>query len=73
MAPVTTGPKDVRIWTTCDSYQVRRCFDTCLVDYTEGAELVDQVLDVVRKEAEGTECLQGITSQRHSEIVTDSF
>ena len=28
-------------------------------DYTEGAELVDQVLDVVRKEAEGTECLQG--------------
>jgi tubulin beta len=27
--------------------------------YTEGAELVDQVLDVVRKEAEGTDCLQG--------------
>ena len=39
----------------------------CLKDYTEGAELVDSVLDVVRKEAEGTECLQGapliITSQ----------
>ena len=32
---------------------------THLADYTEGAELVDQVLDVVRKEAEGTECLQG--------------
>ncbi|KAK7863210.1 hypothetical protein R5R35_003460 [Gryllus longicercus] len=27
--------------------------------YTEGAELVDAVLDVVRKEAEGCECLQG--------------
>ncbi|GAA5858247.1 hypothetical protein JCM8547_004618, partial [Rhodosporidiobolus lusitaniae] len=27
--------------------------------YTEGAELVDNVLDVVRKEAEGTDCLQG--------------
>src|SRR5690242_2488031 len=27
--------------------------------YTEGAELVDQVLDVVRKEAEGCDCLQG--------------
>jgi hypothetical protein len=29
------------------------------IDYTEGAELVDAVLDVVRKEAEGTDCLQG--------------
>ncbi|KIM31359.1 hypothetical protein M408DRAFT_7141 [Serendipita vermifera MAFF 305830] len=27
--------------------------------YTEGAELVDSVLDVVRKEAEATDCLQG--------------
>ena len=27
--------------------------------YTEGAELVDQVVDVVRKEAEGCDCLQG--------------
>jgi len=27
--------------------------------YTEGAELVDQVLDVVRKESEGCDCLQG--------------
>ena len=26
--------------------------------YTEGAELVDSVLDVVRKEAEGCDCLQ---------------
>jgi tubulin beta len=30
-----------------------------ITDYTEGAELVDAVLDVVRKEAEGTDCLQG--------------
>jgi len=27
--------------------------------YTEGAELIDTVLDVVRKEVEGCECLQG--------------
>lgn len=27
--------------------------------YTEGAELVDQVLDVVRRETEGCDCLQG--------------
>jgi len=27
--------------------------------YTEGAELIENVLDVVRKEAEGCECLQG--------------
>lgn len=26
--------------------------------YTEGAELVDSVLDVVRKEAEGCDCIQ---------------
>ena len=28
--------------------------------YTEGAELIDSVLDVVRKEAENCDCLQGI-------------
>ena len=27
--------------------------------YTEGAELVDQVMDVLRREAEACECLQG--------------
>ena len=27
--------------------------------YTEGAELVDSVLDVIRKEAENCDCLQG--------------
>ncbi|KAJ6228955.1 tubulin beta chain [Anaeramoeba flamelloides] len=27
--------------------------------YTEGAELVDETMDVVRKEAEGSDCLQG--------------
>jgi tubulin beta len=30
--------------------------------YTEGAELIDSVLDVVRKEAENCDCLQGINS-----------
>lgn len=29
--------------------------------YTEGAELIDSVLDVVRKEAENCDCLQGKT------------
>jgi tubulin beta len=33
--------------------------------YTEGAELVDSVLDVVRKEAESCDCLQGF-QQTHS-------
>ena len=31
--------------------------------YTEGAELVDSVLDVVRKEAEGCDCLQVLKYQ----------
>ena len=30
--------------------------------YTEGAELVDNVLDVVRKESESCDCLQGMSS-----------
>ena len=30
--------------------------------YTEGAELIDSVLDVVRKEAESCDCLQGDNS-----------
>ncbi len=30
--------------------------------YTEGAELIDSVLDVVRKEAESCDCLQGVRS-----------
>ncbi|RRT40895.1 hypothetical protein B296_00052611 [Ensete ventricosum] len=30
--------------------------------YTEGAELIDSVLDVVRKEAENCDCLQGIVT-----------
>ena len=38
--------------------------------YTEGAELVDSVLDVLRKEAEGCDCLQvtceGMPSRYHS-------
>ena len=31
--------------------------------YTEGAELIDSVLDVVRKEAENCDCLQGILNR----------
>ena len=27
--------------------------------YTEGAEIVDEAMDVIRKEAENTDCLQG--------------
>ena len=27
--------------------------------YTEGAEMIDAVLDVIRKESEGCDCLQG--------------
>lgn len=34
------------------------------LDYTEGAELVDSVLDVVRREAEGADSLQGASSDR---------
>ncbi len=32
--------------------------------YTEGAELIDSVLDVVRKEAESCDCLQGEQSTK---------
>jgi tubulin beta len=31
--------------------------------YTEGAELIDSVLDVVRKEAESCDCLQGMRDE----------
>ncbi|CAI9297994.1 unnamed protein product [Lactuca saligna] len=35
--------------------------------YTEGAELIDSVLDVVRKEAENCDCLQGFqNTQAHN-------
>ena len=34
--------------------------------YTEGAELIDSVLDVVRKEVEACDCLQGATARRHA-------
>ena len=37
--------------------------------YTEGAELVDQVLDVVRREAEGCDCLQGFQITLPSVVV----
>jgi len=36
------------------------CFLTHVpTDYTEGAKFVDAILDVVQKEAEGTDALQG--------------
>ena len=34
--------------------------------YTEGAELIDSVLDVVRKEAESCDCLQGQCCTDHT-------
>lgn len=57
--------------TPCDFSQHGHSSDTCPLDYTEGAELVDQVLDVVRKEAEGTECLQGNVFWDHSNVLAD--
>lgn len=54
--PETIGRKGVSILIK-NAYNPR--LTRVVSDYTEGAELVDQVLDVVRKEAEGTECLQG--------------
>ena len=39
--------------------------------YTEGAELVDNVLDVVRKEAEGCDCLQVRENSKEMETSRD--
>ena len=36
--------------------------------YTEGAELIDSVLDVVRKESEGCDCLQGFQVRNDSHL-----
>src|SRR5271170_6417538 len=47
----TIGPRDSTLSTVIQSLTI--------TSYTEGAELVDQVLDVVRREAEGCDCLQG--------------
>ena len=41
-------------------FRLTRVLTFTSLDYTEGAELVDSVLDVVRKEAEGTDALQGM-------------
>ncbi|KAF8317422.1 tubulin nucleotide-binding domain-like protein [Clavulina sp. PMI_390] len=43
------------------------------VHYTEGAELVDQVLDVVRKEAEGCDCLQGFQITHSLGVIREDF
>jgi hypothetical protein len=37
--------------------------------YTEGAELIDSVLDVVRKEAESCDCLQGLLSRSRGNVI----
>jgi Tubulin/FtsZ family, GTPase domain len=57
-ARVTIGPRGVSLLTL---FCVGVVIDAThwFIDYTEGAELVDSVLDVVRKEAEGCDCLQG--------------
>jgi hypothetical protein len=47
----TIGPRDSTFSKVIQSLMIN--------SYTEGAELVDQVLDVVRREAEGCDCLQG--------------
>ena len=36
--------------------------------YTEGAELIDSVLDVVRKEAESCDCLQGVLALKFPKL-----
>ncbi|KAJ6302811.1 hypothetical protein OIU77_016831 [Salix suchowensis] len=41
--------------------------------YTEGAELIDSVLDVVRKEAENCDCLQGIRCYVRRMVVARQF
>jgi hypothetical protein len=54
------------------SHLSRSFADVRAADYTEGAQLVDSVLDVVRKEAEGTDCLQGQPFLSfHSALVSD--
>jgi hypothetical protein len=68
-ARVTTGRRAV---SSSGLYVVRPML-MLVLDYTEGAELVDSVLDVVRKEAEGADALQGtlglgLQEQRSSDI-----
>jgi hypothetical protein len=41
--------------------------------YTEGAELIDSVLDVVRKEAESCDCLQGECTQSFQKLCSYSI
>ena len=51
LAPATTGQRASIL------YNVAHALTR---SYTEGAELVDQVLDVVRREVEACDCLQGV-------------
>jgi hypothetical protein len=41
--------------------------------YTEGAELVDNVIDVVRKEAEHCDCLQGSYHSSYNLYFTSNY
>ncbi|ETO00283.1 tubulin beta chain [Reticulomyxa filosa] len=57
----TIGQKDitqVRERNICFFYILFKCLKTYFF-FLKGAELIDSVLDVVRKEAEGCDCLQG--------------
>ncbi len=44
---------------TCVRYTEGACKNWTKGHYTEGVELIDSALDVVRKEAESCDCLQG--------------
>ena len=47
------------IWVAAASAQTGAGNNWAKGHYTEGAELIDSVLDIVRKEAESCDCLQG--------------
>ena len=51
--------QDKFFWLKTSFESTQSTFKPCQGHYTEGAELIDSVLDVVRKEAEGCDCLQG--------------
>lgn len=69
----TTGPRYASVWFAAPEAVIRLLSCSLFIifldfnvffpvfqgHYTEGAELVDSVLDVVRKEAESCDCLQG--------------
>jgi len=50
---------DSSLYLDCNTLLLSRLPSYSIIDYTEGAELVDAVLDVVRREVENTDYLQG--------------